>query len=288
MHVGTGLKDQVEAIMCARKLHRLGGFQRDGLVLAAGEVLMGVLTLAFLFVRTACAAADDGSTISQQTLEARQNEQARPRTTVPYNPSDFDRYVGYYQLGPETFFQVMRNGSHCMVQLSGVSENEFYPDSAGEFFSKTGPVQVTFDLNADGAVMDLVLHQGGRLMLAKRVDAAVAARGQAALAARIQSNMPSPGTEAAVRHQIKALMKGQEDYSAMEPEVAAVARQQALQASQAFDRLGAFKSLTFKGASPVGYDIYEATFAQGKLEFFIAPLDPDGKIPGLIFRPPQS
>lgn len=52
-------------------------------------------------------------------------------------------------------------------------------------------------------------------------------------------------------------------------------------------KLGAFESLTFKGVSKQGIDVYDATFAQGELEFMIAPLGPDGKIQSLLMRPPM-
>jgi Domain of unknown function (DUF3471) len=272
--------------MNRRKLFQLGLLQRDIGALAASAALLAPLALGFFSVQTASAAADP-SDDSPQAIAARQYEQAKPRMTAPYNPSDFDKYVGYYELGPATFFHMTREGNHYMTQLTGQPAMEVYPDSAGEFFSKLVPAQITFEQNADGQVTGLVLHQGGRLQSAKRVDAAVAERAQAALTARIQSNTPSPGTEAAVRHQIEAFGKGHADYSAMAPGLANAARQQEAQASQAFSQLGAFKSLTFKGVSPQGLDIYDATFAQGQLEFIIAPLDPNGKIEGLLMRPPQ-
>lgn len=284
---GADLKKRVEAIMNARKQFQLGPIQRGLLALAAGAALVAPMALGLLSVQTAAAAADDGNDLSPQTIDARRYEQARPRTTAPYNPTDFDKYVGYYQAAPSAFFHITRNGSHYMAQLTGQPAMEIFPDSDGEFFSKIVPAQITFDQNADGSVTDLVLHQGGRLQHAKRVDAATAEQAQAALTARIQSNTPSPGTEAAVRHQIESLVKGEADYSAMAPPLAAAARQQASMVSQTFSQLGAFQSLTFKGVSPQGLDVYDAAFAQGQLEFIIAPLGPDGKIQGLLMRPPQ-
>ncbi len=284
---GADLKHRMEAIMNARKIFQLGVIQSGALALAASAALIAPLAFGVLSIQTAFAAGDNPSDVSPQAAAARLYEQAKPRTTVPYKPTDFDKYVGYYELGPGSFFHITRNGNHYLAQLTGQPALEVYPDSAGEFFSKLVPAQITFDQKADGTVTGLVLHQGGRLLPAKRVDPAVAEQAQAALTARIQSNTPSPGTEAAVRHQIEALVKGEADYSAMSPGLAAAAREQAPQASQAFSQLGAFESLTFKGVSPQGLDVYDATFAQGKLEITIAPLGPDGKIQGLLMRPPM-
>lgn len=284
---GADLKKRVEAIMNTRKIFQLGFLQRSALALVAAAALIAPLGLGFLSSQTAFAAGDNPADNSQQAIQARQYEQARPRTTAPYKATDFDKYVGYYELGPAVFAHVTRNGSHYITQLTGQQEMEFYPDSDGEFFSKIVPAQITFNQNAEGTVTGLVIHQGGRLMTAKRVDAAAAEQAQTALTARVQSNTPSPGTEAAVRHQIESLVKGQADYSAMAPELATAARQQASGTSEAFSKLGAFESLTFKGVSPQGVDVYEATFAQGKVEFMIAPLGPDGKITGLLMRRPM-
>lgn len=149
--------------------------------------------------------------------------------------------------------------------------------------AKTVPAQITFNKTAAGTVTGLVLHERGLLQTAPRV----AEQAQAALAARIQSNTPSPGTEAALRHQIAALVKGRPDYSALSPALAMAAHQQASMTSQMFSKLGAFESLTFKSVTPQGFDVYDATFATGHLEVVIAPLSPDGKINGMGIRPPQ-
>lgn len=284
---GANLKERLEAIMNARKIFPLRFLQRAALALAASATLIAPLAFGLLSIQAASAAGHHGNDLSPQAIAARRYEQTKPRTAVSYNPKHFDRYVGYYQLGPEMFFHVWRNGSHYMTQLTGQPSLELYPDRAGEFFSKIVPAQITFNQNADGTVTGLVLHQNGLLQHAKRVSAATAQKGEAALMARIKRHTPSPGTEAAVRHQIAAMIKGQADYSAMAPALAIAARQQAPLVSQMFAKLGSFKSLRFKGVSQEGFDVYEATFAQGRLDFQIAPLGPHGKIRGLRMSPAQ-
>jgi hypothetical protein len=47
------------------------------------------------------------------TLNAeRRSEQALPRSVVPFDLAHFDKYVGYYQLGPSIIFTVIRDGDH--------------------------------------------------------------------------------------------------------------------------------------------------------------------------------
>jgi beta-lactamase regulating signal transducer with metallopeptidase domain len=283
---GADLKQRVEAIMNAHRILRLGRFQKGLLALCASAALTAPLALGFLSSRTALAAGANPSDASVQTIAARQAEQAKRRSVAPYRPTDFDKYVGYYQLDPTTFFHITRRGNHYMTQMTGQKLVEVYPDSAGEFFVKPFPAQITFNQNAAGTVTGLVLHQGGQLHPAKRVDATVAERAQAVVLARIRSAKPSPGTEAALRHQIAALVAGHFDYSALSPDMAAAARRQA-RSVQMFSKLGAFQSVTFKRVTSEGFDVYDAKFATGSREFVIAPLDPQGRITAMGMLTPS-
>lgn len=286
---GADLKERVEAIVSSRQILRLGRLHKGLLAVAASAALTAPLALGFLSSRTVFASGANSSDALAQTIAAHQAEQARPRSVVPYKPTDFDKYVGYYQLSPTNFFHITRRGDHYMTQMTGQSSVEIYPDSAGEFFVKSFPSQITFNQSAAGTVTDLVLHQGGRQHPAKRVNATVAERAQAVVLAQIRSGKPGPGTEAALRHQLEALVAGHLDYSAMSPDMAAQARQSVGQNPrflQMFRRLGAFQSLTFRKKTADGADIYDARFATGSREFAMAPLDPDGRISGLVMISP--
>jgi hypothetical protein len=86
------------------------------------------------------------------------------------------------------------------------------------------------------------------------------------------------GTEAALRHQIETLERGQPDYSSMEPGLAEAERQQLPQIKDLSKRMGALKSLVFSKLLPNGVDLYVATFEHGQLDCGIAPLSPAGKV----------
>jgi DNA-binding beta-propeller fold protein YncE len=115
-------------------------------------------------------------------------------------------------------------------------------------------------------------------------DLAEQAKVQAAIEARIKSNMPSPGTENALRHQIEALEKGQADYNAMAPGLADAARQQAAGIATMFAKWGALQSIAFQSVNGQGDDVFEVTFEHAKTEWTIAPLTADGKIAGMRFN----
>jgi beta-lactamase regulating signal transducer with metallopeptidase domain len=284
---GADLRRRVEDIMSGCKTDRLGGFKSALLAVAVGAAFVVPATFGLLTARAAASdtPAATGTPTADEMAQQRY-DQARPRTAIPYDAKDFDKFVGYYRLG-SVVFHVTRDGEHYFAQVTGQPNVEVYPDSATEFFYKIVPAQLEFVTNSAGTVSALVLHQGGLLQRAERVDEATAKAAEAELAQRIQSKTPSPGTEAAVRHQLETLSKGQQDYSMMSPALADAARQQAPMAAQLVEKLGAFQSLTFKAVGPQGGDIYDATFANGQLEIHIAPLGDDGKIQSMLMRPAQ-
>jgi len=55
-----------------------------------------------------------------------------------------------------------------MTQATGQQQFEIFPSSETEFFLKVVDARITFVRGPDGAVDQLVLHQGGRDMPAKR------------------------------------------------------------------------------------------------------------------------
>ena len=219
--------------------------------------------------------------------ERRQYEQTRPQKEVPFNPADFDRFAGYYRLGGSgNFAHVYRTGDHYYLQLTGQPAVEQFPESPTEFFATVVAAQMSFVSGPDGRVTGMVIHQNGRVVSFARVSKAEFDGGSAALAERVKSNTPSPGTHDLVLSYIKDLEQGRPvNYDTMTPELAAAARQQSSQAAQLVRQQGAFESLEFERVLPNGGDMYVATFARGKLMWVIMPLTKDGKVSGMVFRP---
>ena len=224
---------------------------------------------------------------STATLQARRlAAQTRPQHEVAFNPVDFDKFVGDYELSPTAFFHVFRRGDHYFAQLTGQPPVREYPESPTTFFATVVAAQISFLTDAHGRVTGLVLHQNGYLRSAPRVSGQIAARAAARLQRRIQNNIPSPGTAAAVRAQIRSFERtGHARYAGMVPALAAAARSQAGKAAALFHSLGAFRSLRHDKVLANGADDYVATFAHGQLEVIIAPLTSQGKVQGLFFHP---
>ena len=124
-------------------------------------------------------------------IARKQAEQAAPRTSIAFDPKQFDEYVGYYQLAPKAIVTVTRDGEHFFAQLSGQPAFEVFPESPSKFFYKVVAAQISFDSNVAGKVTGLVLHQNGRELRAPRIDEALAKRVEAS---RRRRGHPMPRT----------------------------------------------------------------------------------------------
>lgn len=243
---------------------------------ALSFVLLGFLSCPAL--------AETGAVITPEHMAELRAEQAVPRQAVPFDPKDFDKFVGEYQLSPSVVFWITRDGSHYLSRLTGQVAVELFPESQTKFFSNEVRAQISFDSDTSGNVTGLVLHQAGLEQPAPRITDEAAKSIEDALAQRIKSNTPSPGTEAALRHQIESMEAGERDYAPLMPALAAIGRAQWPVTKQTITGLGALKSLTFKNVGPGGADIYIVAFERGQVEWRISPLTADGKISAMGFR----
>jgi hypothetical protein len=206
---------------------------------------------------------------------------------ISLDTKTFDRYVGQYQLGPNAIMTVSRDGDRFYSQLTGQPKVEVFAESDRRFFLKVVGAQLTFDVDAQGAANQMTLHQGGRDIIAKRMndaDIQRAAEESAAIAKRFKDQIQSPGTEAALRHNIEELQRGEPNYDQMSTQLAAVTRQQLPQLKTTMAQLGTLQSVTFTGVGPGGADIYQVKFEHGTTEWRIM-LGADGKAVSIGFRP---
>ena len=97
------------------------------------------------------------------------------RKEVPVDPKLLDGYVGNYELAPKFILSVTREGDKLMTQATGQSKVPIFAESEREFFAKVVDAQITFVTDAQGRATELILHQGGRDMHAKRYEGALPA-----------------------------------------------------------------------------------------------------------------
>jgi hypothetical protein len=98
--------------------------------------------------------------------------QAAPktRTEIAVDPQVLEKYVGRYQLAPSAIITMTRDGSRLFTQLTGQLRFEVFPESEKEFFLKVVDAQLTFETDAAGKAVAVVLHQNGVDQRAKRIE----------------------------------------------------------------------------------------------------------------------
>ena len=287
---GSDLKQRIERIVMSGVALPLGAARKLLLAGFAGASLIVPLSASLLMTPLVVAAQtaepQSQTVVTPERMAELRAEQAALRTAVPFDPKNFDKFVGEYQLTPTAIFWITRDGSHYLSRLTGQIAVAIFPEGPTKFFSNEVHAQISFDSDASGKITGLVLHQAGMEQHAPRISTEAAKAAEDALMARIKANTPSPGTEAALRHQIEAIEKGGFDTSVMRPELAALVNAQAPMAIQFFARQGVFKTLTFKNVGQGGFDVYDAAYERGHLNWYIAPLV-NGKIMGLRYTAPQ-
>jgi beta-lactamase regulating signal transducer with metallopeptidase domain len=283
---GADLRRRVEEIMSGRSTLPVGRAKRLLVSVSIAGALIGMALFGGLSVPAAQAQTSNSAAPSAAERARLLAEQTQPQKEVPFNPADFDKFVGYYRLSnPMAFAHVFRNGAHYYVQLTGQQPVENFPESPTEFFATVTAAQVSFVSDPSGQVTEMILHQNGLLRPWPRSSKSANDAFEAELQQRIRDDKPSPGTEASLRRFITSWEeKGRPNYDDMEPGLAEAAREQAPQTARIIRQLGAFESLKFNGVTPLGIDTYLGTFAHGEVGFWIAPLDANGKVVGRGWR----
>ncbi len=94
------------------------------------------------------------------------------------DPKVLDSYTGKYEVGPNVFATVTRDGNSLVVQIPLQSKLVFVPQSETRFFLKNSDTDLVIVKNDKGEVVEAVI-EGGRTTRAKKVkEAAAAGSGQ--------------------------------------------------------------------------------------------------------------
>jgi beta-lactamase regulating signal transducer with metallopeptidase domain len=196
-------------------------------------------------------------------------------------PADtLERYVGSYKFQQGQIFTVTRDGATLKAQLTGQPAVEIYAESETAFFYKV--VDAQLDFAGDGS--NVTLHQGGGSFTMPRIDEGTKAQIQAELQARVASNTPAPGSEAAVRKMAAAMSAGAPNYEDMEPPLADATRKQMPHVGAGIKSLGAIQSIEFQRVGDGGWDVYRVKYANGALLWRIG-LSENGKISYALILP---
>ncbi len=78
-------------------------------------------------------------------------------------------YTGTYELAPEFSIEVTLDGDALWGQATGQGKIRLWPYTRNDFFIKEVDAQVTFEMDAQGNVTGMVLHQNGRDQPGKKI-----------------------------------------------------------------------------------------------------------------------
>jgi len=96
-------------------------------------------------------------------------EPSKGHTTMKLDPEIYGAYVGQYELAPNFIITIIREGDGLYAQATGQGKFEIFPEAETKFFYKVVDAQIMFNLSESGVVESLILYQGGREMLAKKL-----------------------------------------------------------------------------------------------------------------------
>ena len=85
------------------------------------------------------------------------------------NSNSYESYVGEYELAPNQIITITVEDGKLMGAPTGKPKAELFPTSATEFYLKVADVQITFVKTELGVVTQLILHEDGRNMTAKKI-----------------------------------------------------------------------------------------------------------------------
>jgi hypothetical protein len=241
--------------------------------LGAATLASVSLALTALAAQVSPPNADVPAPTASAVAKPERRETKLPATTL-------DRYIGSYKFQQGQIFTVTREGTILKAQLTGQPAVEIYPESETAFFYKVVDAQV--DFAPDGS--SLTLHQGGGSFTMPRIDEGTRAQLRADLQARIATNTPAPGSEAAVRKMAAALSAGKPNYEDMEKPLADATRSQMPQIGASIQSLGAIQSIEFQRVGDGGWDVYRVKYANGALLWRIG-LSESGKLNYALILP---
>jgi bla regulator protein BlaR1 len=237
---------------------------------------LGAATLASVAVAITAIAAQVSPPNADSPTPVAGTAATKERKAIKLPASTLDLYVGNYQFAAGHVFTVTRKGDGLQAQLTGQPAIDIFAESDTAFFYKAVNAQLDF-VTDGGPATAVVLHQNGFDSSMPRIDDATVAQIKADRDARIASNVPAPGSEAAARKMVSAISAGAPDYEDMDPRLATTVKKQAPQMTAAMQSLGPIKSIEFVRVGDGGWDVYRVRYENGSLLWRIG-LGADGKV----------
>lgn len=93
----------------------------------------------------------------------------KERKAVALDPKVLAAYAGEYELKPDFTIIVTVEKDQFFLQATGQPRIQAFPSSETEFFLKDVEAQISFIKNEEGRITQLILHQGGRDVQARKI-----------------------------------------------------------------------------------------------------------------------
>ena len=89
---------------------------------------------------------------------------------VEVDPAALQKYAGSYQVSADMTVTITAEAGHLFTEVPNQPKFEIFPTSETDFFVKNAGIKLHFDVGADGAVTELVIHEGGQEIHAAKVN----------------------------------------------------------------------------------------------------------------------
>jgi hypothetical protein len=95
---------------------------------------------------------------------------SKQHRAVAMEPKLFDMYAGRYEFADGTIMNISREDARYFTQVPGQPRFEIFPEGDRDFFVKAFDAQFSFVTDASGKATELIVHQEGENVHAKRVE----------------------------------------------------------------------------------------------------------------------
>ena len=89
---------------------------------------------------------------------------------VEVDPAVLQKYAGSYQVSADMTVNITTEAGHLFGQVPGQPKFEIFPTSETDFIAKIADIKLHFEVGADGAVTELVIHEGDQEIHAAKVN----------------------------------------------------------------------------------------------------------------------
>ena len=89
------------------------------------------------------------------------------RKEISVDPKLYDNYIGDYE-ATSVVMTVSRTDDRLFMQFPGQQKIQIFPENVRDYFFKTSDTQITFVTDRNGRATELIMHEGGTDLYAKR------------------------------------------------------------------------------------------------------------------------